>query len=789
MEASAMKYQPAAVKRIKNGLQTIPYILTAIIVSGVIFGIARAEPVWSQDSSTINDFAYPSPEIARPPMVDTILADDGDDLSDPGETIEYSVLISNTGVVSVTNVSFTATLDTNLDYVSGTVNITPFALFPTADVEIGAFDILQGESVTLTFQAVLTNPLPAGVEGVCSQGWVTAAGGIHESTYDPDAIIDPTCTEVDAAPMLSLLKDDGGITIEPGDTLTYVLTVANPGNQDATGVVITETVPAYSIFNAAASSPGWVCVPGRTPGSLCILQVGALAGGGSQTTNIFAVDVVAPLPAGVQQIQNQAKAADDGSNGGDPYAEAGATTLVMAAPDLVIQKRTAQDLVEPGTLITYTLTYSNVGTQGATGVIISDTVPENTSFIQGSSTPGWSCVDGSPAGTVCNFPLGELPVGGANSVVFGVEIDAVLPPGVDTIVNVAEISDDVANGPDLDASNNLSMAYVGNAIANLALTKTASDELTLSGAQLAYTLTVFNAGPLSAVDSILLDTVPEGTALLEAPEFCSNVNGVIRCNLGTISPGNSRRVILTLIVSQDFVGTVTNQASVSSSTYDSDPLNNTASESVRVIAEWIFADDFENIVADEWCGTPSTSISPSGEYFLGEFTNEMVCLFFDGLPPHTVAYVEFDLYLIRSWDGNIELLENPPLISSLLADDLVIGPDIWQFQVDGKRLLDTTFSNWDGLAQAFPGWQPGSAHTSMTGASAVDTLGYDYNDIPMDSTYHLNFLFNHTGRSMLLEFIAHGLQAITDESWGLDNVRVILRIGNVDQVYLPILLR
>ena len=52
---------------------------------------------------------------------------------------------------------------------------------------------------------------------------------------------------------LVLTKDDGGISTVPGQTVVYSLTVRNVGNRDATGVVVAETVPANSTFNAAAS--------------------------------------------------------------------------------------------------------------------------------------------------------------------------------------------------------------------------------------------------------------------------------------------------------------------------------------------------------------------------------------------------------------------------------------------------------------------------------------------------------------------------------------------------------
>jgi hypothetical protein len=81
-------------------------------------------------------------------------------------------------------------------------------------------------------------------------------------------------------------------------------------------VVITETVPANTTFNSAASTSGWVCQPDGNAGSSCTFTLGAVAhsGGGSV---IFAVTVDDPLHMDVTGISNTAEIGDDGSAGVD----------------------------------------------------------------------------------------------------------------------------------------------------------------------------------------------------------------------------------------------------------------------------------------------------------------------------------------------------------------------------------------------------------------------------------------------------------------------------------------
>jgi len=171
----------------------------------------------------------------------------------------------------------------------------------------------------------------------------------------------------------------------------------------------------------------------------------------------------------------------------------------------------------------------------------------------------------------------------------------------------------------------------------------------------------------------------------------------------------------------------------------------------------------------------ATAAAPKGERFLGEFggpllvvappydpqhfirVDQTVTLTLRHLPPHTKATVSFDLYILKSWDGN-----NP-----------IYGPDRWSLSVNGGPvLLDTTFSNnpktgRDLSQQDYP--VANSAH--HTGTATVNTLGYTFYG---DSTYRLTFHFAHTGETLALNFSSTLVEGkgLNDESWGLDNVRV-----------------
>src|SRR5262249_22001793 len=138
--------------------------------------------------------------------------------------------------------------------------------------------------------------------------------------------------------------------------------------------------------------------------------------------------------------------------------------------------------------------------------------------------------------------------------------------------------------------------------------------------------------------------------------------------------------------------------------------------------------------------------------------DETVTLTLNDLSPHSSATLSFDLYVLKSWDGN-----NPNY-----------GPDRWSLTVDEvATLLDTTFSNnpktgpYDLSLQNYPG----ANSLPQTSASAVNSLGYSFYG---DSIYHLTFTFPHASESMVVRFSSSLFEGkgTDDESWGLDNVRV-----------------
>ncbi|MGC9394370.1 MAG: hypothetical protein ACP5J4_05900 [Anaerolineae bacterium] len=440
----------------------------------------------------------PTPENNTATDADTVIAmpnllmskDDGLTTVVPGSTIIYRLVITNAGRQLAAGIHLTDTLpaQTTFDVASDGGQETA----PGSDVVVWpVFNLAGGASTTRLVVASVDNPLPAGVTAITNTAVLRDNRGNTAADADTDA--------VDANPLLFLDKTNAVDTTVPGATLVYTLTLTNNGNQEATGILITDTLPADVTF-VAASGGGTEIEPG-----IVAWPAFNLAGGGASTTRFLTVTVNATLPAGVELLINTARAIED--RGYDAIAQH--VDVVVAAPDLAIAKTDGGISPQPGDVLVYTLTYANVGEQGATGAIISETVPAHATFTAAASNPGWTCVDGAPAGTPCTYTVGDLPVGASGDITFAVRVVTPLPVSITQTENEVSITDDGSNGADTDPANNTaSIVTPLDATIDLLITKDDGGTTVEPSETIVYTLTYANNGDQIAGGVIITETVP-----------------------------------------------------------------------------------------------------------------------------------------------------------------------------------------------------------------------------------------------------------------------------------------
>ena len=372
------------------------------------------------------------------------------DAPDPvfvGNQLTYTIAFMNNGASDAQGVSLSDVLPAGTTFVSATAPGGWTSTTPAV-----------GGTGTVSFTKATTTASEAGTFTIVVAASASAAGAtlsntatVSSSTTDPTpGNNSATTTTIVGGVDLVLTNSDSNTTIAPGGTVTYALGYTNSGFTTATGVVLTETLPAGMNF-LAADNTGWTQV-GAT--NQYTFAVGSVATGASGSVN-FITHVVAVAPAGLGTIANTASIADDSTHGTDitPGNNAATDTDTLnAAPDFTLTLTDDKAIVPHGGSVAYTISYANVGNQNATGVFLTETLPANASFDSFSSTAGWVP---SMIPNTYTLALGALAGGGASgSAVFAVKLNTTFPASYTQLATTGSISDDTTNGADATPANN-----------------------------------------------------------------------------------------------------------------------------------------------------------------------------------------------------------------------------------------------------------------------------------------------------------------------------------------------
>jgi uncharacterized repeat protein (TIGR01451 family) len=167
-----------------------------------------------------------------------------------------------------------------------------------------------GTSITLAVKVNATVSAGAGTIDNAADISDNGTGGADLTPGDNHATASST---LNAAPDLKLLQSADRLLIIRGQTLQVTYSYSNDGNQDASDVRITATLPVGTSFDAAQSTSGWSPIDGTH----YLFGFTTLAAQGSGSV-IFAVDLNTTRVAGLHQVDTTATIDDAGANGPDP---------------------------------------------------------------------------------------------------------------------------------------------------------------------------------------------------------------------------------------------------------------------------------------------------------------------------------------------------------------------------------------------------------------------------------------------------------------------------------------
>ncbi len=495
----------------------------------------------------------------------------------PGDIVEYSVTMTNTGLDPAINTVFTDVIPPNTTYVTGSLSSPSGVVVGTynagtntitANVGTGASSAAGGtmnpnESFTIKFRVTVGAPAAGTV--VHNQARLDYTAKTINKPFSFKTNI--TDTPVENVADISVVKTGSPNPVQAGGSLTYTLTAANAGPNAAAATVITDKLPVGVTFVPASSSPACTL-----SGTTVTCALGSLAMGATPSFTI--VTTVDPALAAGATLANTAAISSTTLDLNTANNSSAISTSVTTSADLSVAKSVVPSSPVPGSAATYTITVTNAGPSVARAVQLSDTLPVGFTATAMSTSAG-SCVLATKS---CS--LGDLTVGAGGAATVTV-VGTVAAAAIGSLTNTATAS---SSTPDPVAGNNT--GSVTSALApkaELKVTKTSSAATVTAGSPLTYTVTVENLGPSVAQTVNVSDTLPAGfTASSISSTAGTCVLGTASCSLGDLGVGTATVTIVGSIPAA-FVGTsLSNTASAISPTADPGVYSNSASVNTTV---------------------------------------------------------------------------------------------------------------------------------------------------------------------------------------------------------------
>lgn len=531
----------------------------------------------------------------------------------PGELIGYRIFVTNTGEVTGTNIVISDVWDVNTHNQNLSGNWTDLGTYGVYTT-IASLPPLASVALDPISMNVV-DPLPNDVQLIRNAVYLTSTEttqqGIHLDTAIKGLYIQKTHTPD---------------PVYPGNILTYTIAYTMYGTP-STSPVITDYLPAEVAYLSCAvdnTDPPYLgtCTQSN---HVVVWAWNTLP---QNATGIVTVTVQAPVAEWLTLVNNYAS----DSASGAPYRNGPPDLTYVGIPKMSVGKQasTAVTPPAPGDWIRYNLVYTNSGSFKATGVIVTDTVPANTSYTTCSPQP---CGE---SGGVVTWNVGEVPITTTRVLTLLVQIDP--NAGNTTIVNSSYGLAADRGIFNLNVPNTVSTVVVRPA---LAVSKSAVPSWIIPTGLITYTVRYTNTGgglftSLNFVDPLYVNG--SATTLFQsASPNCQDVSNTVFCAASNLAPGASQEFTLTVKGS----GVSNNEVITNAVTYWASNQTETLPEATTAPSEVMVSNAG---AAADFSGTPRTGPVPLNVTFTnlvsvagGVSITNCQWDFGDGTPVHTAS--------------------------------------------------------------------------------------------------------------------------------------------------------
>lgn len=485
-----------------------------------------------------------------------------------GSPLTYTLTLQNNGPAPASEVSAELTgLDPSITGVQTDTSCTYASADNKVTCAIGSVAVGNTISRTLTFNTPNTEKT------------LTAQAIVTMAEQDPDASTPLSATVSTEVKALSL---DIGVLAhfaQPaaprvGESLEFVAQIVNNGPHAATGVTFTNTLPAgvqYQShrFNSAISADkDQDC---SVDAGILTCQLGVVDVFGNVGTAHTVFITTTPLANGAKTntVQVTTTATDTNSANNESQTTVNISGQVA---DLALELVADPESILQNGTVTFSNMVHNGGSDTATDLTVSNDIQGGT--VVEITADGWNCTSGAA------FTCTRATLAASGSALIQTKV---LGSQLGKITYQASVTGNPAFYDPGTPNSATKEVAVTNISTDLALTASATPTAPLTGQPISVALSVENKGTQTASGISVTYEVPDNLlyqSFQAAQGSCSEVNGVVTCDLLNLGAGLTTGATLELVANQ--AGTFKNTFNLSSTSFDPTVDNNSAEVDLTV---------------------------------------------------------------------------------------------------------------------------------------------------------------------------------------------------------------
>lgn len=281
-----------------------------------------------------------------------------------GDAITYTLTVQNLGPYPAVDIEVTDVLPAGLTYLSHTAGSYDPA---TGLWDLGPGPLADGATTSLVITARVE-------DSAAGQSLTNTAAISSQGTPDPVPGNNTASATLEVQESeLSIIKTVDNSTPDENASVTFTLTLRNNGPQEATGVQVTDFLPAGMQYESSSPDQGTVTTTSNPDGTTNVIWT---LGNPPLAKNQFvSLDITIRPTAGTggTTLTNTTSITASSNFEANPTNNVATMAITpKAAANLTIIKSANTATAQPGDTIIYTLIVTNTGKGAAAGIVVDD---------------------------------------------------------------------------------------------------------------------------------------------------------------------------------------------------------------------------------------------------------------------------------------------------------------------------------------------------------------------------------------------------------------------------------